>query len=198
MRTLRGLLAVACLAVAAGGCGDDDDEEEDRVVGKGYTYAVPEGWRDISDEADDAPELEVAGIGPDTAVIGEREDGFATNVNVIREGGLPAGVTTPQYGDITLAGLRDPAAAGFPQEVVEVIESLNPREISEPRDAELGDEEAVAWDYTSTQEGRVLRIRQVAAVVDKTGYTVTLTSLPEAEEEGVDVFDELIDSWRWN
>jgi hypothetical protein len=199
MRPLGGLLTVACvaLAAAAGGCGDDDDEDQDRVVGKGYSYEVPEGWRDISEEAPDVPGVQVAGITPDTAVVGEREDGFATNVNVIREGGLPPGVSTSEYADITIAVLRDPAASGFPPEFVEAIERIQPRGISEPRDAELGGEEAVAWDYTSTQEGRVLRIRQVTTVFDDAGYTVTLTSLPEAEEEGVDVFEGLIDSWRW-
>jgi hypothetical protein len=199
MRTLRGFLAVACVALAAtaGGCGDDDDEDQARVTGKGYSYAVPDGWRDISEEAPDVPGVEVAGITPDTAVIGEREDGFATNVNVIREGGLPPGVSSSQYADITIAVLRDPAASGFPPEFVEAIERIQPREISEPRDTELGGEPAVAWDYTSTQQGEDLRIRQVASVVDDAGYTVTLTSRPDQEEEGVEVFDELVDSWRW-
>jgi hypothetical protein len=196
MRTLGGLLAVACLALAAGGCGDDDDaEDRDRVSGRGYSYAVPEGWRDISEEAPD--ELEVAGIRPDTAVVGEREDDFATNVNVIREGGLPPGVSTSEYANITIAVLRNPAASGFPPEFVEAIERIQPRGITEPREAELGGEPAVSWSYDSTQQGRELRIRQVASVVDDAGYTVTLTSLREQHEEGVDVFDELTDSWRW-
>jgi hypothetical protein len=200
MRSLGGLLAVACLALlpAAAGCGDDDDDQDrDRIVGKGYTYALPDGWRDISEETPDLPALEVAGIRPDTAVVGEPEEGFATNVNVIREGGLPPGISTSQYAEISIAVLRDPAASGFPPEFVEAIERIQPRRISAPRDTELGGEPAVAWDYDSTQEGRELRIRQVASVVDDAGYTVTLTSLPEQEEEGVDVFDGLIDSWRW-
>jgi hypothetical protein len=200
MRTLGGLMAAACLALlaAAGGCGDDDDDDRERVVGRGYTYALPDGWQDISEEAPNVPALEVAGIRPDTAVVGEPEDGFATNVNVIREGGLPPAISSARYAEISLAVLRDPAASGFPPEFVEAIERIQPRDISEPRDAELAGEPAAAWDYTSTQEGRVLRVHQVAAVVDDTGYTVTLTSLAEREEEGVDTFDELIDSWRWS
>jgi hypothetical protein len=193
MRILGGLLAAACL-VLAGACGDD---EEERVTGEGYSYAVPDGWEDVSDEAEDEPGLEIAGIGPDTLVIAEREDGFSTNVNVILEAGLPGAITASRYADITIAGLRDPAAAGFPPELVETIEGLRPRDISEPQDAALGDEQAFAWEYTSTQNGRDLRIRQVATVVDDTGYTVTLTVLPEHREDGLDALEQVTDSWRF-
>jgi hypothetical protein len=193
MRILGGLLAAACL-VLAGACGDD---EEERVAGEGYSYAVPDGWQDVSDEAEDEPGLEIAGIGPDTLVIAEREDGFSTNVNVILEAGLPGGITPARYADITISGLRDPAAAGFPPELVETIERLRPREISEPEDAALGDEQAFAWEYTSTQNGRDLRIRQVATVVDDTGYTVTLTVLPEHRDDGLDALEQVTDSWRF-
>ena len=194
MRILGGLLAAACLALV-GGCGEE--EEEERVEGDGYSYAVPDGWRDVSDEAEDEPGLEVAGIGPDTLVVGEREDGFATNVNVILEPGLPGGITLPEYADITIDGLRDPEAAGFPPELVQTIESLDPRGITAPRDAELGDEEALAWDFTSTQEGRDLRIRQLSTVVDGTGYNVTLTALPQQRDEGLDALGQVTDSWRF-
>jgi hypothetical protein len=193
VRTLGGLLAAACL-VLAGACGD---EEEERVAGEGYSYAVPDGWRDVSDEAEDEPGLEIAGIGPDTLVIAEREDGFSTNVNVILEAGLPEGITASEYADITIAGLRDPAAAGFPPELVETIERLRPRGISEPEDAAIGDEQARAWEYTSTQNGRDLRIRQVATVLDDTGYTVTLTVLPEQRRDGLDALEQVTDSWRF-
>lgn len=197
MRTLGGLIALACLALlttAASGCGDEDEE---RVEGDGYSYAVPDGWRDVSDEAEDEPRLEVAGIAPDTLVIGEREDGFATNVNVILEPGLPSGMTVPEYADITIGGLRDPAAAGFPPELVETIRSIRPTEITEPRDAAVGGEEALAWDYNSTQRGLELRIRQVATVVDDTGYTATLTVLPQHREDGLDALEQVTDSWRF-
>jgi hypothetical protein len=192
MRILGGLLATACLAL--GGCGGED---EDRVEGDGYSYAVPDGWRDVSDEAEDEPGLEIAGIGPDTLVIAEREDGFASNVNVILEPDLSGELTAHEYADITLAGLRNPKAAGFPPELVETIESIRPTEITKPRDAALGDEEALAWDYTSTQGGRELRIRQVATVADETGYTVTLTVLPQHREDGLDALEQVTDSWRF-
>jgi hypothetical protein len=194
MATRRLAAVLALAALAAAGCGGDD-EDEDPVEGNGYSYSVPDGWEDVSDRAEE--ELEVGGFRPDSLVTGESEDDFATNVNVIREDGLSEGVTAAQYADVSLAGLRDPAGAGLPPEVAETIEDLNPTQISEPRDAELDGEEAVAWDYRSTQDGRNVRVRQMAAVMDGAGYTVTLTVLPARFEEGNGAFDEVLESWSW-
>ena len=184
---------MAVAAVALAGCSGDEDAEP--VEGTGYTYSVPDGWEDSSDPAEE--EIEIGGFRPDTLVVGEREDGFATNVNVIREAGLPSGVTAAQYADASLAGLRDPVGAGMPPEVAQAIEEGNLRQISEPRDAELDGEEAFAWDYRGTQDGRDVRVRQVAAVMDGAGYTLTLTVLPNRFDEGSEALDQVIDSWSW-
>jgi hypothetical protein len=192
IRSLLALLALAAVTLA--GC-NGDDESEEPVEGTGYTYAVPDGWEDVSDQAEE--EIDVGGFRPDTLVIGESEDDFATNVNVIREDGLPNGVTAAQYADASLAGLRDPVGAGFPPEVAEAIEDGNLREISDPRDAELDGEEAFTWDYRGTQDGRDVRVQQVAAVMGGAGYTLTLTVLPDRFDEGDEALDEVVESWHW-
>jgi hypothetical protein len=191
---IRSLLALLALtAVAFAGCSSDEDGEA--VEGTGYTYSLPDGWEDVSDRAE--AELEVGGFRPDTLVVGEREDDFAANVNVIREDGLPSGVTAAQYADVSLAGLRDPAGAGLPPEVAQAIDDVNPTQISEPRDAELDGEEAVAWDYRGTQDGRDVRVQQVAAVMAGAGYTLTLTVLPDRFDEGNAALDQVVESWSW-
>jgi hypothetical protein len=192
IRSLLALLALAAVALA--GCSGGDENGEP-VEGTGYTYSVPDGWEDVSDRAEE--EIDVGGFRPDTLVIGESEDDFATNVNVIREDGLPSGVTAAQYADASLAGLRDPVGAGLPPEVAQAIENGNLRQISEPRDAELDGEEAFAWDYRGTQDGRDVRVRQVAAVIDGAGYTLTLTVLPDRVDEGNEALDQVVDSWSW-
>jgi hypothetical protein len=192
IRSLLALLALAAVTLA--GC-NGDDENEEPVEGTGYTYAVPDGWEDVSDQAEE--EIDVGGFRPDTLVIGESEDDFATNVNVIREDGLPNAVTAAQYADASLAGLRDPVGAGFPPEVAQAIEDGNLREISDPRDAELDGEEAFTWDYRGTQDGRDVRVQQVAAVMDGAGYTLTLTVLPDRFDEGDEALDEVVESWQW-
>jgi len=110
---IRAKLVALALALALPGamaaCGGDDP-----VKGSGYSYALPDEWVDRTDEAGE-PALEIAGIRPDTLVRAERFEGFYTNVNVIREAGLPDGFTAGRYADISIASLRDPAASGFPQ-----------------------------------------------------------------------------------
>jgi hypothetical protein len=191
-RRLLPLLALAVFAVA--GCGGGD---EDPVEGTGYTYSVPDGWEDASDQAEDEPGLELGGIRPDSIVLAEPEDDFATNVNVVRQDGLPSGVTAAQYAEANLAGLRNPTAAGLPPELVETVKSLKPSDISERRDVDLDGEEAFEWDYRATQGGGRMRLRQVAAVVDGAGFTVTLTALPDGFEEGDEALDEIVESWSW-
>ena len=188
-RSLAALLALAALAAA--GCGEDDP-----VEGAGYTYSVPDGWEDVSDEADD--EIDIAGMRPDSLVAGEAEDGFAPDVNVIREGGLPADVTTAQYADVSLAGLRDPAGAGLPPELVEIVDRLGPHDFSEPQDSELDGEEAVVWEFSGkSRDGGDTRVRQVTAVHDSSAYTLTLTVRPNRFDEETDALDEIVDTWEW-
>jgi hypothetical protein len=191
-RRLLGLLTV--VALAAFGCGGDDG---DRVEGTGYSYSVPDGWEDVSDRAEEEIGGRLGGLTTDSVVVGEREDDFATNVNVIREAGVPERVTARQYAEVSIATLRNPRAAGFPPDVAEAIESVRPTQITDPRDAELDGEQAFEWDYRSTQRGRRLRVRQVAAVMGGAGYTVTLTALPDALEEGNEALDEVVETWSW-
>jgi hypothetical protein len=194
MAIRRLLVALAAVALALAGCSD----EEDRVDGSGYTYAVPDGWQDASDEASDI-DLNVESVLVDSAVVGDREDDFTTNVNVIRERGLPAGVTARQYREVSIANLRDPAAAGFPPEVVEELENIDLESLEVLPGMELDGSEAVAWEYREGSSGETAtQVRQVAAVSDGAAYTVTLTALPDAFEDAIPALDEVVNSWEWD
>jgi hypothetical protein len=187
------LVALAAAALALGGCSD----EEDRVDGSGYTYAVPDGWEDASDEASDI-DFDIEGVLVDSAVIGDREDGFTTNVNVVREEGVPAGVTARRYGEVSVANLRDPAAAGFPPEVVEELEDIDLESLELLPGTGLGGRDAVAWEYREGGSGgTATQVRQLAAVSDGAAYTVTLTAVPGAFEDATAALDEVVESWEW-
>jgi hypothetical protein len=190
-RRLAALVAAAALALA--GCGGDGD---DPVDGDGYTYETPDGWADVSDDLRDESRLEFAGIRPDTVVADEAEDDFATNVNVVAEPGVPDALTSAEFARANIAGLRDPSAALRP-DVAESIEALDVRDIRETGTVDLDGHEAVTWEYLTTQLGRDLRLRQVGAVRDGTGYTITMTAVPDRFEEGSDALDDVLGSWRW-
>lgn len=189
------LVPLAAVALALGGC---SDEEEDRIDGNGYTYAVPDGWQDASDEASDI-DLDVQRVLVDSAVIGDRQDDFTTNVNVVREEGLPPGVTARQYAEVSLANIRNPAAAGFPPEVVQELEDVDPESVQSLPGTELAGRAAASWEYRdrSRSGGAETQVRQVAAVRDGTAYIVTLTAVPDAFEDGTAGLDEVVDTWEW-
>jgi hypothetical protein len=192
--TRRVALLLALGALATAGCGGEGD---DPVDGTGYTYSVPDGWEDLSERAEDEPAVPPAGLRPDSVVAGERRDDFASNVNVVRERGLPDGITTRAYAEASIAAMRDPAAAGLPPEITRRLESLRVTGIGEPREAELDGEDAREWEYGTTWNGRPVRVRQVAVVVGNAGYTVTLTVLPARFGEGAAALGEVVESWRW-
>ncbi len=187
------LVPLAAVALALGGCSD----EEQRVDGSGYTYAVPDGWEDASDEASDI-DLNVEGVLVDSAVIGDREDEFTTNVNVVREEGVPDGVTARQYREVSIANLRDPAAAGFPPEVVDELEDIDLGSLEAVPDTELNGREAASWEYRdSSSGGAETQVRQVAAVRDGAAYILTLTAVPDAFEDATPALDEVVETWDW-
>jgi hypothetical protein len=189
------VILLVLLALGGSGCGG---EESATVSGDGYSYDVPEGWADRTEESLDIPEVELAGFRPDTVVVGERHDGFSSNVNVVREPGIPEDFTAARYAQVAIGTLRDPASSGFPPEVVERIESMEIRDLTELGKPPLGGERGAAWEYASTREGRPLRARQLAAVRGNSAYTLTYTASPEGFEEGLPGFEKVIESWRWN
>ena len=188
-----GAVLLALAAFAAAGCGGED---EDKVEGTGYTYSVPDGWEDASDSQAAEEALEVSGVRFDSLVNGEAEDGFAVNVNVLRER-VPGGITASEYAQLNIATLRDPSAAGYPPELAERIEELDVRGLSRPRELELGGADAMTWDYSTTQGGRDMRQRQMVVVRDGAGHTITLTALPSQFEDGAEALDEVVESWSW-
>lgn len=189
----RRLVTCLCLGAAAvAGCGD----EEAKIDGSGYSYSLPDGWEDGTEAISEIEDE--TGILADSVAFGEREDDFTTNVNVFREGGLPARTTAAKYAEFSIAGLRDPDAVGIPPDIAEQVEAAAATDISEPRPGELGGEDAVGWEYRSQGPERETRVRQVTAVKDGAAYTVTLTALPEAYDEGTDALDEIVESWEWD
>jgi hypothetical protein len=185
--------ALAAAALLLAGCSD----EEDRVDGRGYTYAVPDGWEDAGDRAEEL-DLDLRRVAVDSLIVGRRKGDFTSNVNVVREAGLPDGITARRYADETIARIRDPAAAALPREVMEAFEGVDPATIEALPGTELGGAEAAAWEYRQRGSlGREAQVRQLAAVRDRAAYVVTLTAVPGAFEDGAAALAEVTESWEW-
>ena len=189
-RSLASLLLVLFALAFAAGCGSDDDEEGSGGDGGGastsqvgeeqgssYSLDLPSGWREAKDEAQKAVEA----INFDSFYAKERRDGFATNVNVIRER-VPEGTGLESLEPTYNRQLRGSGAT----------------DISEPRDRELDGEPAVVRDYSIAAEGRKLAGQQLATLHDGRLYTVTFTARRDAFDADQPEFEEILDSWRWD
>ncbi len=115
--------------------------------------------------------------------IGPRANGFASNINVIRE---PAGGRT----DINrITGLE-----------VATIKRIDPRadRFSQPSAITVGGQPARAVDYYNRPTGeRLLRQRQVFVAHGRWIYTITYSALPEAYAAGVGAVDQVAAGWKW-
>ena len=167
------LLVVPVLAVALPACGSS----EEKVEGSGYSVELPDGWKDRTDDA----EKQTGGIKVDRLFIGPRVEGFATNVNVLREA-RPAN-----------ASLEEIEQRGRPQ-----IRGVGGKNISQAKPVELGDERALSHTYRISQQGKQLRGEQYIAIHDGRVYNVTVTSVPSAFADAQKDFKEIADSWKWD
>ncbi len=115
--------------------------------------------------------------------IGPRANGFATNINVIRE---PAAGRT-NINRIT--GLE-----------VATIKRIDPRadRFSQPTAIIVGGRPGRAVDYYNRPTGeRLLHQRQVFVAHGQWIYTITYSALPDAYAAGVGAVDRVAAGWKW-
>jgi hypothetical protein len=178
---LAAALAVL-LPLAACGGGDDGGKV---VEGTGFEVTVPEDWQDRTDDGED---FEVEGVGPDLVLIGERDDGFTSNVNVVRTPGAQAGL------DAQVRAEREALAAGR----LPGSEEPNPaRDLTPVERTTVDGEGARAYELGLRQGDRIVRLRQVLAQHDRTNYAITLTTAEGRFHEDRDALESILESWRW-
>jgi hypothetical protein len=136
-----------------------------------FSVVLPEGWSDGADR------LSGAAL---TGYLGPIANGFATNVNVVRE--PVGGMDVAAYYQATLASVR----AAVPV-----------TEVSAATSREVDGDEALEYSFKDEQAGRTLRQRQTLVVHDGNGYVITYTALAPAYETSRRDADAIIDSWQW-
>lgn len=168
------IVVLTCSLVFVAGCGS---KAGDARSGSGYEVDLPDGW---SDDTEEAEEAETA-IRFDSLLRKEREDGFATNVNVIRE----------RVGD-------DVALGDVEDTYEQQLRQFGASNIGKPVERELDGDPAVVRDYDYDQQGMDLAGRQLAVVHGGRLYTVTFTALATAFDDEVAEYEQILDSWRWD
>lgn len=177
------VLALAGGAVGAAlvlGGGDDSESSGGEVVdsgetmqGSGYTYGIPEGWSDATND--------VGAMGIDSAVRAEDEDdGFRRNVVV---------EVQPANG------------AADPEEILDQWESNIGEAVGgtpEPIDGiSIDGQDALGIRIETTQQD--IDIVQVAylAINDGQIYSIALSAHREVEDEATAEFEQVLDTWSW-
>ena len=142
---------------------------------RAFTVAVPPGFRnDIAAFSGGAIRLEVF-------VAGSTENGFAVNINVLRERVHAA--TVDAVAQASIVALKRISGASDFSTVAHLTVAGAP---------------ARALDYRATFGGRLLHDRQVYAVRDGWGYVVTYSALPGSQYQGsLPALSEFLASWRW-
>jgi len=150
---------------------------EGRVSGTGYSFALPAGFEDQTGET------ATGAIRVDRLLIGPTEEGFRTNINVVR-------VPNPRPGtDATeLAGQ-------FTQE----LESIGVRALRRLPDATIDGEPAIVNGYRPRAPGgRDVQGRQAGVVHDGNVYSITLTAARgEPFFDAVPAFQQVLATWQW-
>ncbi len=144
----------------------------DRVEADGFSYAVPEGWKENKGGAGAALSL---------AIDVTDQDGFADNVNVVSD---------PTIVNVKGKQLEDA--------LVKVLENANAQDVEVRDPLTIDGQEAVHSTAVFNLNGNEYRVEQYTLAVDGKGYVITFShnkDLPEADRDAVD--QSILASWSW-
>jgi PsbP len=176
------IVVLALVGGAAGGIlllgGDDDSESADggggTIEGNGYSYAIPEGWDDATEDASGTE-------GIDSAVRADDDDGgFRSNVLV--EVQPAAGASDPQeiraQWEANIGGAVDATPEQIASATIDGQEALGVRVETEREGISV-----VQYAYLAINEGQI--------------YSIAMSANLEAEDEATEELNQLLDSWSW-
>lgn len=144
----------------------------DRIEADGFSYAVPQGWKENKGGAGAALSL---------AIDTTDKDGFADNVNVVSD---------PTIVNVSGKQLEDA--------LVKVLERANAQEVEVRDPLTIDGQEAVHSTALFNLNGNEYRVEQYTLAVDGKGYVITFShnkDLSEADRDAVD--QSILASWSW-
>ena len=150
-----------------------DAPEGDVIDGEGYTYAIPEGWEDVGDEA--------AAAQADSAVrVSDTGGAFGANVNVI---------VTPDAGVTDIESLRDQ----FQQQIEGMVDS----KVEAVEDTTIAGEPAIGQTASRDQSGEMLIFTQYFVAHEGSIFAITLTTPEDEAADSEAALDTILSSWAW-
>lgn len=149
-----------------------DAPSSDLIAGDGYTFSIPEGWKDLSDDP--------AGAAADSVVrISDPTASFGTNVNV---------VVAPTGGITDIESQRQEIA----REIKRQVGSVEPI-----GDITIAGEKAIG-QYANGLRGQDVELIQYFTIHEGNVYVLTLTR-PEGDDgTGRSGLVDILDSWAWS
>ncbi len=177
MRIL-GLIAATALFLTACGGGDGDEAAPDESAGgttitaEGFTYLVPDGWKDITDRIGDGF-LSAVGDTKD-------KDGFADNINV----------SNMATAEIDLGQTEDSAKSE--------LEDVGATDVTILERTKVGGVESAHISANTTAQGATYHVDQYYTLVGDTGYIVTYSTSPDlSDADREDVITPILASFDW-
>lgn len=190
-------VATATLLVGCGGSDSDSDADQDspsaeasssasadssaetsaepasgdEVSTDDFSFTAPEGWEDATGQN------QAAGITPEVQYVDGDPEGFATNLNVVRE---PNGFegTSDEYADANIQAIT---SGGYQ---------------SVEKQGTFGD--FVAVTAAGNQNGTTFLLRQYYAARDGEGWVVTFTYPDDTSEaDQVELAESVMQTWKW-
>lgn len=154
---------------------DEDTDDGERVGTEDFTFALPDGWQDVSDR-DGAGQAELA------YADSEAVDGFQNNINVIR---------TPNVPDFDVDELEDTAITEL--ESAGMFENITAQD-----NYEVDGIDVPVVSAEATQSGVTYVARQYYAIHEGALYVITVSFGPSVSERNqVKISEQIVDSWRW-
>lgn len=155
---------------------DPTDGGSGEVSGTGYSYDVPSGWTDVTDEMSSQDPRIDSGITAGSSFQG-------ADANILVEAGSSGGESDPEAARSTLKNNISSSVGATPTDI---------------DNSEIGGAEAIGVRVERTNENGV-DIVQIAYLAIQNGNvaTVTISSLVEKEKDALAAFEEMSGSWQW-
>jgi len=170
--------ATGAALLFSGSDGSDSSDVAGTLAGNGYSYVLPNGWSEVTDEA-------LAGNPPGTidtvSAWGERFNGAPANLIV--EIGPAQGASDPEELRQAWESTMGAATNSTPKRI---------------ENTTIGDETAIGTEIRRSNENGI-DIVQVAylTVHDGHAYSVALSTNAETEDEARSEFEMILNSWTW-